>query len=236
MDEQNKNRIYDQFEHLWISNLYPKTISAKLEALLINALKQGYPIDYIPQRSGISLLHKALKGDLYRYGIPNPEEFLPPVVNTVRFMLDHGANVNVTDCGGWNALMYACHYLLQYIPQDIFARIVRETKNLEQIAVSYACTNVAVKIPPQTTALVLAARKYLWQCPNKDKEICWEKIKILIDAGADVGKLNSENVASFTLDSEEERDYKDFMDRIIRYKEQMIQLSNPAQADWDYEL
>lgn len=231
MDAKTKNAIsYNLYKILTGGDSYDE-----FKIALEYALVKGFPIDYIyPERP----FGQPFISILLQHSGWLDEHLTKGLYDTVRFLLNKGADVNITDNVGCNVLMYATYYSIKHIPQDIFARIVRDTKDLELPAPAYPDTNM-VRIPPQTTALVLAAKGYLWKSyREKYKTNCWNCIETLLEAGADIDKLNSENVASFTLDREEKRYYKDFVDKMIRYKEQMVQLNNnnPAQADWDYEL
>lgn len=195
------------------------------------ALAKGYPIDYRPTPTKWIVSHSFVCTLFQRSGWWDKHL----VYDTVRWLLDKGSDVNIVDKYGWNTLMYTCSYSIQHIPQDIFTRIVRETKNLEQTATSIYLWSHMIKAPPQTTDLALAARKNLFQYSHEDKESCWENIKILIDAGADVDKLSYEN--TFPFEDNKKQCYKEFMAKILMYKEQVVQVQHQTPCyTWDYEL
>ena len=146
----------------------------KLKRELSKAIAEGYPIDY---RGGIyvytdtpynlrdTLLHKSIS-----FGLP---EFV------IQILLDYGADVNVEDHNGMNALTLAAynfrpcydHNGNSIIP-PYFMEILEKTKDIN-------------KVPHRlirTTALGLFCMKYC-QIPTKT---LMGIIKMLLDAGADI--------------------------------------------------
>lgn len=98
---------------------------------LDKALKEGFPIDYLSPKWNCysTFLCWVIKGSIWKTG-----DELKDYYDTIRFMLDRRADVNADNKNGWNALMYVCDYAGKHCPQDLFARIVSTTNNLEQIS------------------------------------------------------------------------------------------------------
>lgn len=88
---------------------------------LVIALKAGYPINFSPARGGykgMTLLHSALCTGLHHTSCgPTFAEIL----------LDNGADVNIKDSWGYNALYYASFYLPS---PHIYERIVSQTEDI----------------------------------------------------------------------------------------------------------
>ena len=153
------------------------TKGTKLKRELSKAIAEGYPIDYrggvpIDYRGGVyvytdtpynlrdTLLHKS-----FSFGLP---EFV------IQILLDYGADVNVENHDGMNALLLVVYSLStsNIIPQ-YFQEVVSKTNDLD-------------KIPRQlrvnTTALGILCRQY---CTSESPTIMIA-IKTLLDAGADI--------------------------------------------------
>lgn len=232
MEQERKDILYDELYRLIHQSKGGKQFRLALEA----ALQEGYPIDYggaIGKGYYLPLFCELL-ADYNTYKLDTEEE-KAEYLNSVRYMLNR-VNLNALDSKNWNVLMYASHSRVIFLPNDIYAEIVAKTKNLETSSLSYK------KFYPRTALNILAAR-YLWGGFNStEKATCWEKIKILMDAGAKTEVL--ENMKEEVEQREQyypgaENDYKAFIRAIEVHKEQQTQLKRPNSAllgEWDYEL
>ena len=141
----------------------------KFKRKLLNALSKGFPIDYkynrvfASSREGDSLLHRSLWDN---------HDF-------TQILLDLGANVNVEDHNGMNALLIAAYTFEQCYDHEgnsivppYFKEILEKTDDIN---------NVPYRLI-RTTALGWLCRKY---CKSQSESIMGA-IKMLLEAGADI--------------------------------------------------
>lgn len=161
------------------------------------------------------------------------------------FMLDQGADVNVTNADNWNGLFFAtyacCFQELSYgprFPNDLYERIVRATEDINLRATGDAGKqNLFINHSVKTSFQMLADSYINRFCDYKSnpeyKECLWHKIRILLDAGA-----KNELAGEYYVG--DELIYKGFLDlkkKINLYKEQRSQLKTFSnELSWDYEL
>lgn len=134
---------------------------AKFKRELMNAMANGFPIDYKynsfgKQSDGDTLLHESL---LYK-------------PKTVQVLLDLRADVNIENHNGMNALLIAAYNFngakVQYFPE-----IISKTNDLDKIP---------RQLRMKTTALGILCRQY---CTSQSQAIM-SAIKLLLDAGANI--------------------------------------------------
>ena len=141
----------------------------KFKVELLDVLAQGFPIDHKYNRAlastggGDSLLHRALSFNS----------------NIVQILLDAGADVNVEDHNGMNALLIAAYTFEQCYDHEgnsivppYFKEILEKTDDIN---------NVPYRLI-RTTALGWLCRKY---CKSQSESIMGA-IKMLLEAGADI--------------------------------------------------
>lgn len=135
---------------------------AKFKIKLLDALSKGFPIDY--ECEGDTLLHKSLS---YRLSHAIQHN-----------LLDCGADVNIEDHNGMNALLLAaCNFRSCYshgklIIPSYYTEILAKTEDVD-------------KVPRKrvgTTALGLMCMKFCTSPTRVNKSA----IKMLLDAGADI--------------------------------------------------
>lgn len=204
------------------------------------ALDRDYPIDYIPTSRRVSLFYYVL--DLNPTCPTCDSLSKDEYYKTISFLLDKGVNVNLLNQDNWNALMYACNTGL---PSDLLSRIIEVTDDVNHVGerFPYSWNGSALH---DTNALQLAAGIFIWEddfSTPEDKAAwsnrCWNNIKVLIEAGADLSTLDIIKEDVFLGDNEPEnkRAYKKLMALIETYKQQKIQLDAPyPYPQWDYEL
>lgn len=159
------------------------------------ALKNGFPIDFAPTGSS-SLLLKSLRGS------ENYSKYIPD------FLLDCGANVNMTDTDGNNALHIS---IASYTPKRIIERILKNIKDID------AVNNYG------QTALSLAFNRYSNVNPLELKESL-NIVNMLLEAGSDCTKL-TENYLNKTAENLE------LLSIIEKYKKVEIK-SIPTQNEY----
>lgn len=129
----------------------------KFKTELVDALTKGFPIDHKYYKYGSdSLLHRSLWDNH----------------NVTQILLDLGADVNVEDHNGMNALLIAAYNFngakVQYFPE-----IISKTNDLDKIP---------RQLRMKTTALGILCRQY---CTSQSQAIM-SAIKLLLDAGANI--------------------------------------------------
>ena len=136
----------------------------KFKTELVDALTKGFPIDHKYYKYGSdSLLHRSLWDN---------HDF-------TQILLDLGANVNVEDHNGMNALLIAAYTFEQCYDHEgnsivppYFKEILEKTDDIN---------NVPYRLI-RTTALGWLCRKY---CKSQSESIMGA-IKMLLEAGADI--------------------------------------------------
>lgn len=145
----------------------------KFKVELLDVLAQGFPIDHKYNRAlastggGDSLLHRALSFNS----------------NIVQILLDAGADVNVEDHNGMNALLLAAYnfkpcydHNWNILVPPYFREILEKTDDIN-------------KIPHRlirTTALGLLCMKYCQTSIKSNMSAIKIAIKMLLDRGADI--------------------------------------------------
>lgn len=234
MNEKTKQETYDRLlapinsicDELYIRKNFKEGLTKALEQFrtdLAKALKKGFPIDYIPPEPKSDLGKKTIfvgKKTLFHraislgwamisnyYSQAEKEDYY----DTLRFMLDNGANVNIKDSRNFNVLMSLIEISNWNIPIDIFRNIVAKTEDLEHVGDDKFQAS-------HRTAFQLWVGYYLYyreEGAKVDIEVknIWEMLTVLIDAGADCDIDESEY-------AQEERELvKELKGRIKEYTE-----------------
>lgn len=219
----SEEKYSDIYWTLYNTMIHAKA-GTKFKKELANALARGYPIDFRVGRNlkkdntGNSLLHLSLSCNVQ------------PVITQI--LLDNGANINLEDCNGMNALHLACfNFRLkggargeEAIP-SYFRELIEKTEDIN---------NVPRKLIRTTPFGTLCAK--FCNCPIS---AIMSAIKMLIDAGADLNAgakwqflYEDKNVKYHFADELEEQ-----VDRYIQQKQQKENMKNIRDsACYDYEL
>lgn len=179
--------------------------------LLDKALADGFPIDYCPDNipDSTPVLHYSLRRKSFDF---------------TKVLLDKGANVNITDPDGNNVLMICCAALFSLgssfdLGDDLFRQIAEQTTDV----------NKKISDPDLTEYSALGFLMHAHSMDNGQSVLT--KIKILIDAGADIYK------SGYVLDPVNPKD-NELINHITQYQEQKAQLEalNNNLTYWEYEL
>lgn len=216
MKDEDMRDIYYEF--------YMKTHEQRFDfkADLAEALKEGYSIDYAPiipfSTDTETLLHCLIRcmktNDKYYDGL--------------RFMLNNGANVNIKNRDKHNVLLSCIDYHACDIPLNILRDIVSKTEDLELAADNLHYEYYREDIKP-TAFLVLATYYITFGSDGDDRSIneenakndVWEKIKILIDAGANYNideKIFDDKKGNISRVMETVRELKERIVEYVEYK------------------
>lgn len=237
-DKTLKSLLWQFYNGFGASDYINKQELQRFKEKVEAAIADGFPIDYFDSsRSPGPLFYDVLSGGTLH------EPFLELSVSdeyleAVKFLLDKGASVNIKDSSGWTGLTHAAYYQGFRMPQELFLRIVEATENVNHIVKDYPFMDGGY-LAPDSTALKLLAMNYV---DHEDfRENCWENIKTLIDAGADL-KVFNPKLDSVFLDFNEAQaeSYSALTRRMFEYayKERTIQVedSKNSNCDYDYEL
>lgn len=262
MKQQTIDDLYDLFDCFF--HLAPRKELRTLKDFnkkLTAAIKAGYPINYwttdkekCPYRDYRSgpLLHQILAcnpSDIsaflgcYKEEIQFVEEDTR-LFDLVKFLLDNGADVNIKDSEGWNALGHLCYNLVGFNwPEDLFKRIVDATEDINYQFPLYASSE-------KMTAFQLAVERYCFLCGDKRHTNCWRNIKILIDARA-TPDLTLLKRVFFEIKNNEDVNFRDeknqflksypeiikLLDNFLEHKKQFDYSNDTMNIDtWSYEL
>lgn len=193
----------------------------KFKSELENALLQGFSIDYI------------YSDCIYRYDGADSIEFKDTLLhksmtmNTsasiTQILLDYGADVNIEDHNGMNALLIATYHNEwdEYIPY--YDEILEKTTDIDKLPHRLV----------RTTALGILCSKYCTQPSN----IIWVGIRKLIDAGADI-EASGDWISNYYGEMKKKY-YKNgerLKSLICSYIERKDELKTTDGSYYDYEL
>lgn len=227
--------VRDQYSKLSAFLKYPlkgiescSSFSEKLD----KALAEGFPIDYC---------------EMFCTDNDPPLLFLAVANHTeennrfVKILLDHGADPNVIDGRGWNALIQCCWNIRggtfrgnTMISDETFTELVKRTKD------------VNLKGEGNETALKGLVVEYIaaYQDNYFDADKILPKVRILMDAGADVnlGLIQYQFAIGppiIKIPKDKVKEISDkFIGNILAYKEQKYQQAphESVHVYYDYEL
>lgn len=179
----------------------------------------SFPVDYRPRDIELTLLHIAL--------IHNNDD-------VAHFLLDKGADVNITDYDGINALMFASHNPV--VSLDLFKRLIKQTENINAVN-SYNVTGYGYRENEETTVIGGLCWSYIHNFNGNDindgwKENILSRIQLLLDAGADPDiEAGWKNIKG-----EREPKKMELEAFIAQYQESKKQLGTTNTLCYDYAL
>ena len=182
------------------------------------ALRNGFPIDYIPPNSNMSCLHFALMRGFY---------------NSVEILLNNGADVNLNYSCGTHEISTLYMASNHKIPLNLFYRIANSVSDVN---------NGNNLFKTHDTPINRLCIEYITQVSDTKLNDLRTKIKILLDAGADPYENVSWRIrgryynASLSFEKIEKR--QDFIDGYITHcievKNELSSVSSGS--SYDYEL
>lgn len=215
----NSNELDKTYNKLYriINSSKPSVIRLKKEVVL--ELAQGFPIDYVPKRTGYTLLQWAIVRI-------RPSQEIEIGERIVQTLLNNGADVNLTvrlgtdmDNNCLNLIADKYYGTNKHIP-SYFNEVVHKTKNLNNTSMITGLTALG------------ALCQWYYEDPSP---VILSAIKKLLDAGADpdAGKswIPDENKwPKFYEAAIKLQDY------IKMYQEQSMQLLKSADNTYEYEI
>ena len=209
----SRNKTY--YQNIWECFMDRRK---SLSKALTKALKGGYDVNFIPRGS----LRKPIL--LVVLGHTGKSE-----AKDVKLLLDAGADVNLTDLSGLNALMTAVSFNWDI---GIIKEILTKTKNIN--VVTQQENNTALGLLCQN----ILQQSYLFTPKNclsaEDKSL----IKDFLDAGADPdidGKWKKPDYCYVTKDNQKELQ-KSMLAYIEKYRERKESLKFAPESIFEYEL
>ena len=199
---EEKERFSNMYNELQSAIRTSKSAGTKFRKILADGLKRGYPINYVPNENySMPLLSISLW--YCKYGL-------------VALLLDIGADVNLKDATGRNALMYAVDKFR--IDEKAFKRILAKTKDIN------------AKDKQGRSALRILVKQYLFS----GFDHLLDCIKLMLEAGADPGTLDFSKFSALELS------YTDNVEKLkilFAKAELKNQLKKEAEtAEYNYEL
>lgn len=217
-------------------------VEEELREALDKAIDDGFYINYQSEYDGETLLHRFF----HRCSFEKWDNDIDECRKSINWMLDRGADVNISDHRNWNVLMTACYWQISLLPEDIFTKIVSLTEDINQKG-----EGVKIEETPEYTALRLMANGLMHtgfkENPSCQNNTCFNNIKTLLDHGAGTEETlakiyddahNNSDSPLFGNNSKEVKVkvYQTLMQFISTYLEQKNQLNTPNNAAWEYEL